>query len=381
MQSIETQSAGEKRKREEKKMKKGYLTAAAAAALSAAMAFGAWAASFQSVNQVMYVNASSLNVRTEPSTTAGKAQSLSRGTAVQVNGLSGDWARISLGGKNYYVSSRYLSSGNSAAAGTTTAASTPVSVPEGVTVSDITVSDNLRFASSSKIKTGTAKLYKNTKGKYGDKVICVNAGHGTKGGERVKTLSHPDGSPKVTGGTNQRGAVESMAVSSGMTFQDGTAESTVTLQEALILRDVLLQRGFSVLMIRESSDVQLDNIARTVLANNYAACHIAIHWDSTTSDKGAYFMSVPDGLKKMDPVSSTWQKSEAFGEALIGGLRGRGVKIFGSGSMDVDLTQTSYSTVPSIDIELGDKVSDHSEATLRKLAEGLADGVTQYFTK
>ena len=239
----------------------------------------------------------------------------------------------------------------------------------------------MRFASSSKIKTGTAKLYKNTKGKYGDKVICVNAGHGTSGGERVKTLSHPDGSPKVTGGTNQRGAVESMAVSSGMPFQDGTPESRVTLQEAQILRDVLLKRGFSVLMIREGSDVQLDNIARTVLANNYAACHIAVHWDSTSSDKGAYFMSVPDGLKKMDPVSSTWQKSEAFGEALIGGLRGKGVKIFGGGSMDVDLTQTSYSTVPSVDIELGDKVSDHSEATLRKLAEGLADGVTQYFTK
>ena len=363
-------------------MKKRYMTAVVTAALSAAMAFGVWAASFRTVNQLMYVNASSLNVRTEPSTTAGKAQSLTRGTAVQVNGLSGEWARISLGGKNYYVASRYLSSGNSDSAPASKAAeSTPVSVPEGVTVSDITVNDNLRFASFSKIKTGTAKLYKNTKGKYGDKVICVNAGHGTKGGERVKTLSHPDGSPKVTGGTNQRGAVESMAVSSGMTFQDGTAESTVTLQEALILRDVLLQRGFSVLMIRESSDVQFDNIARTVLANNYAACHIAIHWDSTTSDKGAYFMSVPDGMKKMDPVSSTWQKSEAFGEALIGGLRGRGVKIFGSGSMDVDLTQTSYSTVPSIDIELGDKVSDHSDATLRKLAEGLADGVTQYFTK
>ncbi len=381
MQSMEKQSAGEAQARGER-MKKRYMTAAVTAALSAAMAFGAWAASFRTVNQLMYVNASSLNVRTEPSTTAGKAQSLTRGTAVQVNGLSGEWARISLGGKNYYVASRYLSSGNSDSAPASKAAeSTPVSVPEGVTVSDITVSDNLRFASFSKIKTGTAKLYKNTKGKYGDKVICVNAGHGTKGGERVKTLSHPDGSPKVTGGTNQRGAVESMAVSSGMTFQDGTAESTVTLQEALILRDVLLQRGFSVLMIRESSDVQFDNIARTVLANNYAACHIAIHWDSTTSDKGAYFMSVPDGMKKMDPVSSTWQKSEAFGEALIGGLRGRGVKIFGSGSMDVDLTQTSYSTVPSIDIELGDKVSDHSDATLRKLAEGLADGVTQYFTK
>ena len=360
-------------------MKKAYLTAAVTAALSAALSFGAAAASFQTVNQQMYVNASSLNVRTEPSAKASRVQSLAHGTAVQVNGLSGEWARISLGGKNYYVASRYLSSGNSIAG--SSAAETAISLPEGVTVSEVSLDDNLRFASASKIKTGKAKLYRNTKGAYGDKVICVNAGHGTSGGERVKTLSHPDGSPKVTGGTNQRGTVESMAVSSGMTFQDGTTESKVTLQEAQILRDVLLKRGFSVLMIRESSDVQLDNIARTVLANNYAACHIAVHWDSTTSDKGAYFMSVPDGLKKMDPVSSTWQKSEAFGTALIGGLKGRGVKIFGSGSMDVDLTQTSYSTVPSVDIELGDKISDHSEDTLRKLAEGLADGVVQYFAK
>ncbi|WP_353848438.1 hypothetical protein [Clostridium sp.] len=30
----------------------------------------------------------------------------------------------------------------------------------------------------------------------------------------------------------------------------------------------------------------------------------------------------------------------------------------------MDLTQTSYSTIPSVDIELGDKASDHSGATL-----------------
>ena len=45
----------------------------------------------------------------------------------------------------------------------------------------------------------------------------------------------------------------------------------------------------------------------------------------------------------------------------------------------MDLTQTSYSTVPSIDIELGDKVSDHSDAALDKLAGGLLDGVNRYF--
>jgi hypothetical protein len=45
----------------------------------------------------------------------------------------------------------------------------------------------------------------------------------------------------------------------------------------------------------------------------------------------------------------------------------------------MDLTQTSYSTVPSIDIELGDRNSDHSDATIATLAKGLADGVGAYF--
>ena len=44
-------------------------------------------------------------------------------------------------------------------------------------------------------------------------------------------------------------------------------------------------------MIRDSEDVQLDNIARTVMANENANCHVAIHYDSTESDKGAFFIS------------------------------------------------------------------------------------------
>ena len=48
--------------------------------------------------------------------------------------------------------------------------------------------------------------------------------------------------------------------------------------------------------------------------------------------------------------------------------------------MDIDLTQTSYSTVPSVDIELGNQCSDHSEAMLRKQAEGLLKGINKYFS-
>lgn len=56
------------------------------------------------------------------------------------------------------------------------------------------------------------------------------------GGESVKTLCHPDGSPKTTGGTTGAGAVKAIAVSGGMTFDDGTPESTVTLKMAKILK-------------------------------------------------------------------------------------------------------------------------------------------------
>ena len=47
--------------------------------------------------------------------------------------------------------------------------------------------------------------------------------------------------------------------------------------------------------------------------------------------------------------------------------------------MEMDLTQTSYSTIPSVDIELGDKASSHSAETLEKLADGLVSGVDRFF--
>ena len=50
-----------------------------------------------------------------------------------------------------------------------------------------------------------------------------------------------------------------------------------------------------------------------------------------------------------------------------------------NGSMNIDLTQTSYSTIPSVDMELGNASSDHSDSTLNSLADGLTAGVNAYF--
>jgi len=237
-----------------------------------------------------------------------------------------------------------------------------------------------KYADFSMINSGKAVMY-TAKSNRRNKVVAVNAGHGTKGGNSVKTYCHPDKSPKVTGGTTAKGAVTAVAVSSGMTFKDGTPEAAVTLRMAQILKDKLISAGYDVLMIRDGEDVQLDNVARTVIANNTADIHIALHWDGDGLDKikGVFFMSVPDGLKKMEPVSTYWQQHEALGASLIEGLKGQGIKIWGSNPLDTDLTQTSFSTIPSVDIELGNQCSDYSDSVLKKEADGLMTGINSYF--
>lgn len=239
-----------------------------------------------------------------------------------------------------------------------------------------------KYADHAKITSGYAVFYKAKKNRKGI-IVGINAGHGTGNVGSTKTLCHPDGSPKVTGGTTRAGSTSAIAVSGGMTFRDGTKESTVTLKMAKILKKKLLAEGYDVLMIRNSKDVQLDNITRTVICNNVADCHIALHWDGDglKYDKGCFYIGVPEKLKSMKPVKNHWEEHEALGKALIKGLEKEKVKINGKGRLAIDLTQTSYSTIPSVDIELGNQSSDHRDKTLETLADGLTRGVKKFAKK
>ena len=236
------------------------------------------------------------------------------------------------------------------------------------------------FAANSAINSGAATLYRAQENRK-DIVIGVNAGHGTAGGESARTYCHPDGTPKVTGGSTAEGSITATAVSSGAAFYDGTPENQITLRVAQILKELLLNNGYDVLMIRDGDDVQLDNVARTVICNNTANCHISLHYDGDglDYDKGCFYMSVPDALKSMYPVSEIWPEDNRLGDCLIAGLANQGCTIFEGGSMQMDLTQTSYSRIPSVDIELGNMASDHSEESLETLAQGLLAGIDMFF--
>ncbi len=239
------------------------------------------------------------------------------------------------------------------------------------------------YAGNAKITDGIARLYRSEAEDRKDITICINAGHGTKGGTKVKTLCHPDGSPKVVTGSTAKGATESVAIADGTIMQNGDTEAEATLKAAIVVKEELLKAGYDVLMIREEDDVQLDNIARTLIADNRADAHIALHYDSTDKDKGVFYCSVPndEGYRSMEPVSSHWKDHEKLGKSLIYGLEKAGFSSWNKGLLEMDLTQTSYSTIPSVDLEIGDTVTDHTYATLVKTASGIVEGLDYFYGK
>ena len=247
----------------------------------------------------------------------------------------------------------------------------------------ISLDPTSEYADKAKITRGTATLYTVTAKDAKGITVCITAGHGTEGGTAVKVPCHPDGSPKIVSGSTSEGATEATAVSTGTTMLDGTPEPVATLKAAMATKKVLLEAGYNVLMIRESDDVQLDNLARTVIANQNADCHIAIHYDAnnTNRDVGVFFCSIPDSeeYKNMEPVKTWWEQHMKLGHACVNGLVEAGLNRRGDGTVAMDLTQTSFSTIPSIDLEVGNQVSLLTDQRMAMIAKGIRLGVDEFF--
>lgn len=207
----------------------------------------------------------------------------------------------------------------------------------------------------------------------GGKLIVIDAGHQKTGNYDQE----PDGPGSTTMKTK---------VSAGTKGKfTGLAEYELTLIVAKKLQAILIDRGYDVIMVRETNDVDISNSERAAIANNANAdAFIRIHANGCDieSVNGAETLC----QTKNNPYNaSLYQLSRALSEAVLDGVIAE-CKCNRRNIFETDtMSGINWCQVPVTIVEMGymsNEKEDRLMATEEyqdKLALGIANGIDTYF--
>lgn len=174
----------------------------------------------------------------------------------------------------------------------------------------------------------------------GQLTICIDPGHQKKADTKLEPVAPDSGSKKqrVSQGTEGIGTKK--------------AEYVVNLEASLILKEILMEKGYNVIMTRESHEVNISNAERAEVANKAKAdMAIRIHCDSLkdTSKTGVTIL-VPSS--KSNNTKTIYEESNRFANILKENLKKQGIKVNGIFERN-DITGFNWSTVPVVILEMG----------------------------
>jgi N-acetylmuramoyl-L-alanine amidase len=203
------------------------------------------------------------------------------------------------------------------------------------------------------------------------KVICIDPGHQTK----ANLSTEPIGPGSTTMKEKVRGGATGVS--------SGTPEHKITLQIGLKLRALLERAGYTVVMTRETNDVDISNAERAKMANQANAnLFVRIHCDGSDN-------SSTNGISTLYPTKNQWTGA-IYDRSLRAAqlIQSEVIKATGRKDNGVvargDMTGFNWSQVPVILVEGGFLSNPEEDRLLntdefqQKLAQGMYNGIVKY---